>query len=80
MQVIVKKWGNCASVCIPPAVMAAARLELNDIVDVREKSGRIIIEPLRPQPKPSEVSPFRKMHGNLPVPDNTETSEGEVSL
>ena len=27
--------------------MQAANLELNDIVDVREESGRIVIEPVR---------------------------------
>lgn len=47
MQVIVKKWGNSASVRIPAAIMVAAHLSLDDIVDVREEDGRIIIEPVR---------------------------------
>ena len=45
MRVTVKKWGNSASVRIPAAVMAAAHLNLDDTVDVREEDGRIIIEP-----------------------------------
>ncbi|MBK1719866.1 PbsX family transcriptional regulator [Thiocystis violacea] len=46
MQVLVKKWGNSASVRIPAAVMEAACLKLDDPVDVREENGRIVIEPL----------------------------------
>ena len=45
MRVIVKKWGNSASVRIPAAIMQAAKLSLNTPVDVREENGRIIIEP-----------------------------------
>ena len=47
MRAVVKKWGNSASVRIPAAVMQAANLDLDDPVDVREESGRIIIEPAR---------------------------------
>ncbi len=46
MRVAVKKWGNSASVRIPAAIMQAARLELNQAVDIREEEGRIVIEPL----------------------------------
>lgn len=45
MKVVVKKWGNSASVRIPAAVMRAAHLDLDDPVDVREESGRVVIEP-----------------------------------
>ncbi len=47
MQVLVKKWGNSASVRIPAAVMEAARLSLDQPVDIREEGGRVIIEPMR---------------------------------
>lgn len=47
MRVVVKKWGNSASVRIPAAVMQAARLHLDQPVDVREETGRIVIEPIR---------------------------------
>jgi antitoxin MazE len=47
MRVTVKKWGNSASVRIPASVMAAARLSLDSLVDIREEDGRIIIEPER---------------------------------
>ncbi|MGK6309786.1 AbrB/MazE/SpoVT family DNA-binding domain-containing protein [Variovorax sp. DT-64] len=47
MHVMVKKWGNSASVRIPAAVMEAARLHLDDTVDAREEEGRIVIEPVR---------------------------------
>ena len=49
MRVIVKKWGNSASVRIPSAVMQAAHLALDDAVDVREEGGCIVIQPLRSQ-------------------------------
>ena len=45
MKARVKKWGNSASVRIPSAVLQAAKLRVEDSVDVREESGRIIIEP-----------------------------------
>lgn len=47
MRVVVKKWGNSASVRIPASVMAAAALSLDQAVDVREEAGRIVIEPIR---------------------------------
>ena len=47
MRVIVKKWGDSASVRIPAGIMEAARLSLDAPVDVREERGRIIIEPIR---------------------------------
>jgi len=47
MRVLVKKWGNSASVRIPASVMEAAKLTLDAAVDVREEGGRIVVEPLR---------------------------------
>ena len=47
MKAVVKKWGNSASVRIPAAIMQAARLDLDDAVELREESGRIVIEPVR---------------------------------
>ncbi|MFW7270299.1 AbrB/MazE/SpoVT family DNA-binding domain-containing protein [Gluconacetobacter sp. Hr-1-5] len=46
MRAVVKKWGNSASVRIPASVMAAAGLKLDQPVDVREESGRVVIEPV----------------------------------
>jgi antitoxin MazE len=47
VKVQVKKWGNSASVRIPAAVMAAAALDIDQTVDVREENGRVVIEPIR---------------------------------
>jgi antitoxin MazE len=47
MRTVVKKWGNSAAVRIPSGVMQAAGLALEDGVDVRAQSGRIVIEPVR---------------------------------
>lgn len=46
MQVNVKKWGNSASVRIPSSVMAAARLRIDQAVEIREEDGRVVIEPV----------------------------------
>jgi len=48
MRVVVKKWGNSASIRIPATVLKAARIEIDDPVDVREEQGRIVIERLHP--------------------------------
>ena len=48
MRVVVKKWGNSASVRIPASVMAAANISLDQPVEIREEHGRIIIDPIRP--------------------------------
>ncbi len=47
MRATVKKWGNSAAVRIPASLMQAARLDLDEAVDVREEAGRIVIEPVR---------------------------------
>lgn len=46
MRLQVKKWGNSASVRIPASIMAAASLHIDQLVDVREDQGRIVIEPV----------------------------------
>lgn len=48
MRVIIKKWGNSASVRIPKAIMSAAHLHLDEAVEVREENGRVIIESTHP--------------------------------
>lgn len=50
MKVTVKKWGNSPAIRIPAAIMQATRLALDEIVDVREEGGCIVIEPLRQKP------------------------------
>lgn len=47
MKTTVKKWGNSAAVRIPASVMEAMHLTLDDVMDVREETGRIVIEPVR---------------------------------
>jgi len=44
MKATVKKWGNSAAVRIPAAVMEAMHLDLDQVVEVREEKGRIVIE------------------------------------
>jgi antitoxin MazE len=47
MKTVVKKWGNSASVRIPAAIMQAAHLDLDEVVEVREESWRVVIEPVQ---------------------------------
>ena len=47
MKTAVKKWGNSAAIRIPAVVIQAMQLDLDELVDVREEAGRIIIEPVR---------------------------------
>jgi antitoxin MazE len=47
MEATLKKWGNSAAVRIPAAVLSAARVKVDDAVDVRAEDGRIVIEPRR---------------------------------
>ena len=47
MRARVKKWGNSAAVRIPVSVMQAARVDLDEVVEVREEAGCIVIEPVR---------------------------------
>jgi antitoxin MazE len=47
MKVTVKKWGNSLAVRIPAAIMQASQLTLDEVVDVREEGGCIVIEPVR---------------------------------
>ena len=49
VRVIVKKWGNSAAVRLPTSVMKATQLELDEVVEVREDRGRIVIERVRPK-------------------------------
>ena len=46
MQIIIKKWGNSAGVRIPSSVLVASGLKLDQVVDVREEDGRVVIEPI----------------------------------
>ena len=45
MKAVVRKWGNSAAVRIPSAVLKASQVDLDEVVDVREEAGRIVIEP-----------------------------------
>ena len=47
MKATVRKWGNSAAVRIPASVMEAMNLDLDEVVEVREEKGRIVIEPVR---------------------------------
>lgn len=47
MIVVLKKWGNSASVRIPSLILESLNLKLDDPLDIKEEGGRIIIEPVK---------------------------------
>jgi antitoxin MazE len=47
MRAIVKKWGNSAAIRIPSGILRAARLCLDDVVEIGERGGHIVIRPVR---------------------------------
>ena len=44
MKTTIKKWGNSAAVRIPASVMEAADIRLEDVVDISEKEGEIVVK------------------------------------
>jgi antitoxin MazE len=46
MNTVIRKWGNSPAVRLPVSVMSAAKLELEQKVQVTVEDGRIIIEPV----------------------------------
>jgi antitoxin MazE len=48
VRVVVKRWGNSAAVRIPKGVMQAARLEIDQTVEISEVDGQVVIVPVQP--------------------------------
>lgn len=46
-QVIVKKWGNSPSVRLPAAIVRAASLNVDDVVELSVEDGKITIVPVK---------------------------------
>ena len=46
MKARIRMWGNSASVRIPAPLLAAASLSVDQMVEVREENGRLVIEPV----------------------------------
>ena len=46
MQVIIKKWGNSLATRIPKTVAESAHLHLDQLVDIKEINGKIVITPI----------------------------------
>lgn len=49
MRAVIQKWGNSAAVRIPRCVMQAARLEIEQAVEITEADGQVLIVPIRPE-------------------------------
>ena len=46
-QVTVKKWGNSPSVRLPSAIVRAASLNVDDVVELSVEDGKITIVPVK---------------------------------
>jgi len=55
VRVILKKWGNNAAVRLPAAIVQAARLRIDQPLEVRAEPGRVIIEPAEVEPEEIDV-------------------------
>lgn len=47
MPTKIQRWGNSQGLRVPKEVLAAAKLEVGDAVDVRAVDGTLIVTPLR---------------------------------
>lgn len=55
MQVTIKRWGNSAAIRLPAAIMEAFHLRLDQTVEIREEHGRIVIDPVHPEPEDIDI-------------------------
>ncbi len=46
MQMIIKKWGNSLATRIPKAIAESTDLHLDQLVDIEEINGKIVITPI----------------------------------
>lgn len=72
MKTVIKKWGNSPSVRIPAELMRAARMRLDQPVEMREEAGRLIIEPA----KDKQYSLAELLRGITPKTLHDETDFG----
>lgn len=56
MEVVVKKWGNSASIRIPSVLMHELHLEINSILDMRHEKGLIVMEPVKNHREEDELN------------------------
>ena len=50
METVIKKWGNSPAVRIPAALMKAAHLTVDSVVEVTTDNGNIVLKPVRNKP------------------------------
>ena len=64
MNVVVEKWGHSAAIRVPVGLLAAARMAVDDTVDIHAEPGRLVMELVHP-PEPVGVLIGRITPGNL---------------
>lgn len=76
MGVHIRRWGNSAAVRLPAHALAAAGIKVDDLVEVREEEGRIVIERARPEPEPNPITLEWLLEGITPGDTHPETDWG----
>ncbi len=47
MKGTINKWGNSAAIRIPASLMKSIKLDVDEVVEIRQENGCIVIEPVR---------------------------------
>lgn len=66
MKTRVQKWGNSLALRIPKNVAEEAGLHQNAAVELSLEEGRLVVQPIRPQPLTLEELLQGVTDGNLP--------------
>ena len=62
MKTAIRKMGNSQGVIIPKPLLAELGVNANDPVDIRVKKGRIVIEPIKRQPRAGWAGESKAVH------------------
>lgn len=47
MEAVIKKWGNSAAVRLPASIMKAAKISLEQPVEIHAEDNRVVIQPVQ---------------------------------
>lgn len=62
MKTSIRKMGNSHGVIIPKPLLAELGVGVDDPVDIRVKKGRIVIEPIKKQPRATWAAASKAIH------------------
>jgi antitoxin MazE len=62
MKTSIRKMGNSHGVIIPKPLLAELGAKADDVVDMKVKKGRIVIEPVKRQPREGWAEESKAIH------------------